>query len=168
MPNPNISASINPADKGVIEANVNGIRALLLFLANLTPQQRKKLRKMGTKRTGYVVMVFNAVITNPSAIPSSFDVMEYTKDKTLFDDLAYIKNLLVSLTEAVSDTQLLVGAELMKQSDTAYGHLKQEAKSNLALSAIVQAIGQAFKRRATSPKPAPVPGPIPPPPTPPV
>ncbi|MGE3824220.1 MAG: hypothetical protein AB7G44_08335, partial [Bacteroidia bacterium] len=96
--NPNISAVINPADKAVIEANINGIKALLLFLANLTPAERKRLRKMGTKRTGYVAMVFNAAITNPSAIPSGFDMAEYTKDKVLFDDLAYIKNLLVSLT----------------------------------------------------------------------
>lgn len=169
MPNPNISASIAAADKAAIEANVNAIKALLLFLVNLTPAQRKKLRKMGTKRTGYVAAVFNAVITNPSAIPASFDVAEYIKDKTLFDDLAYIKNLLVSLTEAVDDTQMMVGAELMQQSDTAYGLLKDSARSNMALHTIVEAIGEAFRRRNTATDPAtpvPGPGPIPPPPTP--
>lgn len=172
MSNPNISAVINAADKATIEANINGIKALLLFLANLTPQQRQKLRKKGTKRTGYVMDVFNAVITNPSAIPTSFDVAEYVKDKNLFDDLAYVKNLLLSLVEAIDDTQMLVGSELMKQSDTAYSHLKTEAKSNLALTSTVEAIGQAFRRRArTTPATPTVPGggtPPSPPPAPPV
>ena len=154
MSNPNISAEITAADRAAIEANINGIKALLLFLANLTPQQRLKLRKKGTKRSGYVMDVYNAVIANPTAIPASFDVTEYTKDKNLFDELAYIKNLLLSLVESIDDTQMLVGSELMKQSDTAYGHLKTEAKSNMALTTTVQAIGLAFKRRARTTPPA--------------
>ena len=77
--------------------------------------------------------VFNAVITNPSAIPTSFDVAEYVKDKNLFDDLAYVKNLLLSLVEAIDDTQMLVGSELMKQSDTAYSPLKRRQNQILRL-----------------------------------
>ena len=45
---------------------------------------------MATKRTGYVLDVYNAVLANPGAIPTTFNIDEYKKDKQLLDDLNFL------------------------------------------------------------------------------
>jgi hypothetical protein len=145
-----ISASITPAAKAELEAVAANILVLLPFLINLTPAQRKKIRKMATKHTGYVADVFNAVIANPTAIPATFSIPEYTKDKVLFDDLTYVCNLFETIVEAMRDTLLQLGSELMLQSDASYDYLKRAAKDNAPLSEIVGKIGTAFAGQGKS------------------
>jgi hypothetical protein len=144
MANLNISAAINAADKAQIEASITQIKTLLPFLINMDPQARKRLRKMATKRAGYVAEVYNAVIANPSVVPASFDVTEYTKDKVLYDDLVYIRDLIITLSEAIEDTLLTLGGELMHESDSAYNYMQRAAKDNSPLSETVKKIGTAF------------------------
>lgn len=139
-----ISVIIAPATKAELELIAANILVLLPFLINLTPAQRKRIRKMATKHTGYVADVFNAVITNPSAIPATFDIPEYSKDKVLFDDLTYVLNLFETIVEAMHDTLLQIGHELMQQSDSCYDYLKRASKDNASLSEIVKKIGTAF------------------------
>lgn len=150
MANLNISASISAADKATIQTGVNDLKALLPFLVNLDPKTRQRLRKKGTKMSGYVDNVFQAVNTNASVIPATFDTAEYAKDKVLFDDLSFVKDLFSALLEAVDDTRLAVGNELMKESDTCYDYLKRAAKDNASLTEVVNEIAKAFKHK---PKP---------------
>jgi hypothetical protein len=51
------------------------------------------------------------------------------------------------LYERLSDTVLLLGVELMKQSDTGYDYLKRAAKDNAAIQAIVNQIAKLLKAR---------------------
>ena len=139
-----VSASIDPALRVQLEAIATNLLALMSFLINLTPTERKKIRKMATKRTGYVADVYNAVMANPSAIPSTFSTAEYTKDKILYDELTHVMNLFGNITEAMRDTLLQISHELMLQSDICYDYLKRAAKDNAPLSEVVQKIGTAF------------------------
>jgi hypothetical protein len=148
MAKPNISAAIAPDDKAALELKASEILAILVFLVNLDPKTRKRLRKMATKRTGYVADVFTAVLANPGAIPSTFDVNEYKKDKQLFDDLLYLFGIFNPIVEAISDTMLMVGNELMTQSDSCYDYLKRAAKDNVPLTETINKIATAYKRQS--------------------
>jgi hypothetical protein len=139
-----VSASITAAVKAQLGSIVTNILSLLPFLINLTPAARKKIRKMAIKRAGYVADVYNAVMANPSVIPATFSVPEYTKDKVLFDDMAYVINLFETILEALHDTQLQLSHELMQQSDACYDYLKRAAKDNASLSETVKKVGTAF------------------------
>ena len=143
-PRINISATLSQAQKQDIQNDIDTIKGVLSFLVNLTPDQRKSLRKMGTKRTGYVADVFDAVKTNPDVLAAAFDFAEYEKDKILFDDLSEVSGWLAALAEGVDDTLMALGNELMKQSDSGYDYLKRAAKDNEALSTVVDKIGEAF------------------------
>ena len=153
MPNPNISQTISDANKATIAAMPASILAILNFLVNLTPAKRKSLRKMATKRTGYVMAVFAAVIANANAIPLTFDISEYKKDVQLFQDLTNFLNLFRPVVEGMEDTMLMLGNEMMTQSDSCYDFLKRAAKDNEPLTKTVEEIATAYKRKAPA-KPA--------------
>ncbi|MBI4929937.1 MAG: hypothetical protein HY841_04180 [Bacteroidetes bacterium] len=144
MPTPNISAVLSNADKAAIITNTDNSKALMPFTVNLDPAARKRLRKTGSKREGYVLDVYNGVLANPSAIPADFSIAEWTKDEDLNKQLVEVREEISSLLEAVDDTILLIGSERIHQADTGYGFLKQSAKGNSALTTLVQRIARQF------------------------
>lgn len=155
MPVLSLSISITPADKAAILTKIGEIKALMPFLINLTPQERKRLRKKGTKRTGYVNDVYQAVQNNQTVIPATFNVAAYKQDKFAGDDLTDIDDQLIPLFEGISDTLLLLGVELMKQSDSGYDYLKRAAKDNASIQAIVEQIAKAFAGQGKKKTPVP-------------
>jgi hypothetical protein len=90
MPILSLSISISDADKAAILTSIADIKTKMPFLVNLTPTERKRLRKKGTKRTGYVNDVYQGVLNNPTVIPSTFNTVTYTLDKTASDDITGI------------------------------------------------------------------------------
>ena len=141
-----ISQTITPAQKTSITASVNSILAILTFLFNLTPEDRKKILKMGDKSVSYVDEVLSAMQANPTVVPSTFDVAEFAKDVKLYSDLTDVLNAIRPLTEGIDDTMVLLGNEMMQQANDGYGILKQGAKGNATLSTTVKDIGERFKR----------------------
>src|SRR3990172_11796415 len=101
MPTPNISAVLSDADKSTIKTNADNSKTLMPFLLNLDPDTRRKLRKTGTKREGYVVDVYNTTIANPNAVPTDFSIPEWTKDENLNKQLLEVRESIQSLLEAV-------------------------------------------------------------------
>ncbi len=156
MPILSISVVVSAADITAIETSAGDIKLKLPFLINLTPQERKKFRKKGTKREGYVKDVYEGIVANPTVVPVTFSIPEYTKDYNLDTVLLHIRSVLSSIIEGIDDTRMMVGVELMKQSDTGYDYLKRAAKDNAALQSVVDKIAKAFAgqgKKKTPPKP---------------
>lgn len=155
MNSSNVSATLLDADKDTIILKLNDIKALLPFLVTLSATERKKLRKMATKRIGYVASVLEAVQAHPTAVPGDFDTLEFGKDVNLSLTLRQLYDISIAITQGLDDTMLALGNDLMQQADTAYGHLKQSAKKNAGLKVIVDQIGTAFagqgKKKKTTP-----------------
>src|SRR5258708_1692047 len=144
MANPNISATLTGANQTTIQTSIAAILLLLPFLVNLTPAERKKIRKAATKRQGYINDVYSASINNPTAIPATFDLAEFTKDYNLAIALKAVLNMIKPLVEGIDDTMLGINHEQMEESDMCYGFLQQAAKGNPALTTIVEQISTAF------------------------
>jgi hypothetical protein len=141
-----ISATLSTADKNIIKANITAIKAIVAFLKNLTPADRRKIFKMGSKREGFVKTVLTAIQNQPAAVPSSFSVSEFEKDYQLYRDLREVWMELISLTEGLEDTLLLLGSELMSQATQGYRYVKQAAKGNMAVDTLAAEMGVSFKR----------------------
>ncbi len=144
MSTPNISAVLSNTDKATIITNTDNSKALMPFTINLDPATRKRLRKTGSKREGYVQDVYNGAIANPTAIPTDFSITEWTKDEDLNRQLVEVREEISSLLEAVDDTILLLGSERIHQADAGYGFLKQSAKGNSALTTLIERIARQF------------------------
>jgi len=140
----NISAKVSSADKNEIIQNLKNIENILDFTVNLTGEERRKLRKMGAKRTSYVQSVHSGLKANPDILPASFSLDEFNKDVELITVLKEIDNHLAPLAEAVDDTLMAVGSEAMKQADTGYSYIKTAAETNQNLTGLAAQISEHF------------------------
>jgi len=141
----NISSTLSAAQKADLQAKVNDMLLILTFLINLTPVERKKLLKMGDKSVSFVREVLIGLQANPSVVPPNYDVTEYQKDLTLYDDLMAILGYLRPLFEGIEDTILALSNELMRQGISGYNLIKEAAKTNSALDGLAQDLGERFK-----------------------
>jgi hypothetical protein len=142
-----ISGEITPTNITNLEA-VNGIvDTELPFLHTATKTERKSIRKMSTGSTGYVEKVYSGSLAHADALPSTFDLAGYTKDMNLKAKLPYVKQIFKTIVERLEDTELLLGHDLMKQSDYCYAQLKLAAKDNDAVKEIVGEIAEIMKGR---------------------
>ena len=152
----NLSVQLAAADKAAILTKIGEIKALLPFLINLTPKERQRLRKKGTKRAGYVDAVYNSLSSNPTVVPASFSMVEFTKDIEISKALQEILSTVSTLVEGIDDTILLAGNEEMTASDAGYDYLKRAAATNVAIQAEVANIAKAFEGQGKK-KPKPIP-----------
>jgi hypothetical protein len=139
-----ISGVITPTNKTNLEDHVTHARTELPFLKSATLKMRKELRKMSDKNTGYVNAVYTGTMANQGLMPSTFDVDAFKKDMDLYNELPYIRQIFMDFVEQIDDTQLLLGNDLMQQSDMAYSHLKLGAKNNDSVKTLVEEIGKNF------------------------
>ena len=144
----NISAVLSPETKASIKQKVDGIKADMAFLINLTVDERKRLRPIGPFRLGYATEVNVTSNAHTPALAADFDLVEYNKDKTLLTELADVYVWISSLKENIESTMMALGNEVMKQSDLAYDYLKIHAKktNNENLVAAVNRIKEIMKQ----------------------
>lgn len=146
MPYSNLSFAITAAQKAAIKTAADTIRTNLSFLINLSLEERKSLRKIGSKRLGYVKDVLDGSKANPSSIPSAINMAEFDKDVQGYADMSEIAALLRPLFEAIEDTTIAVGSEATRTADQCYKNLKANAKGNASVKNTVDKIGQALKQ----------------------
>lgn len=149
MPYNNLSFAITPAQKAAIKAAADAIRTNLPFLINLSLDERKTLRKIGSKRIGYVKDVLDGSKANPSSIPSAVNMTEFDKDVQGYADMSEVAALLRPLFEAIEDTTVAVGSEATRTADQCYKNLKANAKGNASVKNTVSKIGLGLKQTKT-------------------
>jgi len=145
----NISAVLKAEDITEIKSAIQTIKDKMPFSVNLTIQERRRLRKMGPGRLGYVQDVHQAVSSNSEILPNSFSLDEYSKDVKLFQDLNEIRSLLIPLYENIDNTYKALGSEMLKQTDECYGYLKLSAQktNNQALIQTYKTIQNQLKQK---------------------
>ena len=162
MPNDNrISATLAPADKTAALQKITDIRALLPFLLNLTVAERKEIFKLGDKGLGFDDKCRTYMANNPTLVPSYVTVAEVDKDRALRTALLDIQRELASLLEAVDDTVMMLGSEMLMADLSFYANVRQAAKRGVpgidAIYADLQARFPGTRKAAVTPTPTPNP-----------
>ena len=162
MPNDNrISAVLAPADKATILQKITEIRALLPFLLNLTIQERKELFKLGDKGLGFDEKCKTYMAANPTLVPGFVSIPEMDKDRALRLNVLDILREFASLHEALDDTALVLGSEILMGDLSFYQNVKQATRrgSVTGVDVIYQDLQARFPgtRTATTPTPTPTP-----------
>lgn len=144
----NISKSLTEEEKQQALQHIEGLKTILNFMVNLTPEERKSLRKMGILRSGYVDEVFGAVKASPGSLPVSFSIPEYEKDVKLDSILRELFSAIKPLYDGLENTIMALGSECMKQSDEAYAHLKISGNrsQDQALNRTLKRIAEMHKK----------------------
>jgi hypothetical protein len=140
--------ALSTTDLSDISNAIAVIRNILNFLVNLTPEERKVMRTIATRRVGYMAGVHDAVVDFSSAVPGTFSIPNFTTQKTLRENLGHICNEIGSLNEGIEDTMMLLDSVLLKKSDIGYGYLKTAARTNQGLSELVDDLGSIYKHKS--------------------
>ena len=141
----NITGTLSPADIQEIKAALQTVQKKLPFLVTLSPEERRKLLKMGDKSLAFVKNSVSAAQSNRDILPASFDVEELVRDYELATTLTELLTSMRQLTEQVDDTLLAVGSEAMTSSLTVYDYVKTAAKKTPGLKTVAEQLGERFK-----------------------
>jgi hypothetical protein len=139
-----ITAEITPEGKALILANIEEVKTMMPYLINLTTEERTKLKGIGNKNLAYVQKCLEAALANPSELKANFDLLEFQRDVTLFNNLVAIKMACLSLVELVDDSMKATGIDAMGAASEVYAALKLAAKNNANVKTIVDEIGARF------------------------
>jgi hypothetical protein len=145
VPYQDINTTLSDADLQEIQQAIDLIQNKLSFRVTLTPDERKRLYKMGDKRLAFVQNSLNAAQNNRNILPASFDLDGFHNDYRLASSLTDLLMRLTQLTEQVDDTLMAVGCEAMSSSLTVYDYVKTAAKKTPGMKAIAEQLGTLFK-----------------------
>jgi hypothetical protein len=147
MANPNISATLAPADKTTMQTNVTANKTILdVFGVNLTPEQRHELFKTGPDSVSFVQDGLSSVTSHAEILPGDMNALEYGKDVKLFADLMDVWIQHAPYWEKLEDTIMAVGSECILQTNRIYKSAKDQAKNNNALDSIVTLLGKRYEK----------------------
>ena len=140
-----MDAVLSDEDRDRALNHLRQARDLLPFLIDMTPDERQTTFKMGEKGRPFVEGSLAIVEQDDSFMPRSFDRVEMRQDNELYENLLPIYMFLVPFFEAVNDTMMLVGSDLIMAGLDVYRNAKDNGKGE-NLDDLVPLLGRRFKR----------------------
>ena len=126
-----ISAALPAADKTTIQASVQTINSKMPFLISLTEEERRGGLKLGDKSGTFMQKALDYAKNNPSLVPPYLDLIETSKDLTLFNDLTNVLEWLKPLIQKIEDTQMEAGAEAFSQILPFYNNVRMATEKDI-------------------------------------
>jgi hypothetical protein len=127
-----ISITIPPSDLQIVKDALATIQTTLEpYLIALTPEDRRKLLKMGDGSEPFVAKVMDYAVSDPQFLPPYVQFAEMKKDWEAVTGLLPIFRTVQQLENNLSDTVMLTGSETFDASLSYYNSVKMAAKMNV-------------------------------------
>jgi hypothetical protein len=150
-----VSLDLTEAQLQAVDVALTELETQLSMLIALPVQQKKTLRKMGTKSEAFCRQAMLLLTQNPELVPANVIASGAVNDLATLDKLRPRLHRLGRLNERATDTDLALGSDVMSASLQVYGQLKLTGSSE-GLQALRRDMGSRFARgpRATEVKAA--------------
>ena len=112
------------------DAALDALEGLMEAFVSLTPEQMRKLTKIGEKSETFCRQTVAILDQNRQALPPGFDLEELKRDLAAYDALRPRLNRLKSLAAKCGDTQVALGSDLLSASYDGYALLKVFGKAD--------------------------------------
>ena len=132
------------------DAALDAIEGLMDVFVSLTPEQMRKLTKIGEKSETFCRQTVAILDQNRQALPPGFDLDELKRDLAAYDALRPRLNRLKSLVAKCIDTQVALGSDVLTASYDGYGLLKLFGKAD-NVTPLVESMRSGV-RRSPAPK----------------
>lgn len=132
-------------------------QALLPSTVKLSPDERKRLPKMGDGSEAFCRKALDVMSQNTGILPRDFDVVEMRRDLEAHDAFGVRMVRLSRLLERVRDTELALGSDVMVSALEGYAFLKIAGKGE-GLNGLRRELGRRFDGQGKRPQ-APLPSP---------
>ncbi|MDR0371345.1 MAG: hypothetical protein LBH80_05780 [Prevotellaceae bacterium] len=104
---------------------------LLPYVTPLTPDQRKKLPKMGDKTFSFVEKSHEFAVQNPNLRPPFLDMAAFDADFADTHHLLVLNNATLQLHELTDDTAMVAGSESYQTSLVFYNSVKMAVRQDI-------------------------------------
>ena len=102
---------------------------------------------MRPKCFAYANQCLEGAIAFPDELKGNFNLVAYQKGVALVNNLLGVRVAVASLLELIEDTMSAAGIDIMGASSEVYASLKASAKNDAGVKAMVELIGDRFKRK---------------------
>jgi hypothetical protein len=127
-----VSFNIPEAEMAEIKGHIQALHTLLLpYLKVLSPEERRELPRMGDMTFGFVQQALNHCKQNPELAPQFLDVAEFEIDFQGYRKIHSLYQLLLQITNALSDTMTLSGSEAYSAALVFYNSVRSAMKSKV-------------------------------------
>ncbi|MEL7503531.1 MAG: hypothetical protein AAFN18_13805 [Cyanobacteria bacterium J06554_6] len=137
--------TLSPEDVERINTAFHNIRDAMPFLTGLSPTEKRRMSKIGTKAQDFTDKALNMAMRYPKVIPQGLDVDAAQEQMVLFRYLYDVLQQLNELKNLVECTQMLAGSEAYAAARLAYRSVKTVGGGN-GLDMIVEDLARQFRR----------------------
>ncbi|WP_159521663.1 hypothetical protein [Sunxiuqinia indica] len=148
-----INVELLAEDLDLILQSIVTIREKMPFLVRLTPEEKKTLAMMDDGRAPFTEKAIDYAGHEPALNPNETLLDESRKDISLYESLGSVERELSRLTEMVSDTRMLAGAEAYETARIIYKMAKIAASMSVpGTKTIVDDLGKLYQRQGKTQK----------------
>lgn len=132
MPYQDLDTSLSPTEMGTLTTAFTDINLILKDkVVNLNIDERSRLYKMHNTRHTLALRILDHATNRPDLVPNYANLAGAKKDFEYYNQLITLINITGSLLEALNDTQMAVGSEVMQFCRQFYGSVKMAAEQNV-------------------------------------
>jgi hypothetical protein len=124
---PYASVTLTDADLAAILNKINQLKGLLPQMPDLTPIERKRMSKLGTKTRGFVDLAIEMAKAEPGVLPQSISLDTFVAQDALLRDLSLVQTHVSDLKYKLDDALYLIGNYIYGVSRTVYAVAKTPA-----------------------------------------
>jgi hypothetical protein len=155
MPYANLSIGIDDNLRQTLFNFLSDMELNMSFLVQLTPVEKKKYLRLGTKSSAFLSRAVELAKQNPNILPTYFNQTEFEKDVRDFETMSDLLVQINKMQQAIKDTTIAFEQESIRSALDFYKHCQSAAIQNVLgaqeavkeLSVIMPKKGKAKKRR---------------------
>lgn len=142
-----VTLTLTDAQLAAVDQALSDLETQLVDLVALTVPERRKLNRMGDKSEAFCRQTLSVLAQNPQVVPPSLKLAESQGDLVALDALRPRLQRLQRLSERATDTEALLGSDVMRCSLDGYALLKRAGR-NQGLEGLVKELGSRFVKTA--------------------
>jgi hypothetical protein len=130
--NNRLSIDFSEADVTAINQALAVLREKLMpVLKNLTPEETRRLTKMGNKTYSFVIKTYEHCESNPEMVPQYVDLKEFGLDIRAYELMRQYYGFLSQLNDLLYNSMLLAGSDAYSNARAAYKSLQVGKKLDI-------------------------------------
>jgi len=144
------SVTLSDEQLGSVINKVNELKGLLPPMPDLTPKERQRMAKLGTKTRGFTDLALETAKADPGVLPQSVSLGTFIAQDELLRDLSLVQTHVAGLKSKLDDALLQIGSHIYGVSRVIYAVMKTDA-AKAKLQEQKAAMKQRFIKRKSQP-----------------
>ena len=136
--NAQIDVTLTTEQSAGITAAVTGLTTAMPFLLGYSPEERRRLQRLGPRRESFARLAVETAAQNPDLIPASVGLPELERDLVLHETMTSVRTQLQQILQQVEDTQQAAGWDLYNGSLEIYRALKSHGRNRALGDTLLQ------------------------------